>query len=132
VALELVDARSDTPRYKAWYDAHMSAKFPNLTADDCFSLRCGVVHQGRFGLVGSQYGRVIFLLPSERRNIWIDCVSNDAIFSVEPFCREVMAAVRDWFATKENDPIVKANLPRLIRVRPTGLAPYIVGEPLIA
>jgi hypothetical protein len=113
VALESQDARSNTPRYKAWYDAHLSAKFPGLTADDCFSLRCGVVHQGRFGLLGSQYERVIFTLPDERHNMWIDCVYNNAyIFSADAFCREVISAVQDWFATKQSDPIVEANLPR--------------------
>ena len=109
-ALEAEDGRSNTPRYKAWYDANLAALFTNLTADDCFSLRCGVVHQGRFGLAGSQYERAIFMLPTPQGSTFVDCIINDAyVFSVDVFCRTAIAAARTWFATKQNDPIVQAN-----------------------
>jgi len=102
-ALESKDGRSGPVQYKAWYDAHLANRIYDLTADDCYSLRCGVVHQG------------------------------DAyVYSVEHFCKEVIVAVRTWFAAKQNDANVIANMPRLVRVHPNGLAPYIVGEPVIA
>src|SRR4029077_3839387 len=62
-ALESADGRTRPERYKAWYRANLASKFSFLTEDDCYSLRCGVVHQGQFGFVNSQYDRVAFLMP---------------------------------------------------------------------
>src|ERR1043165_600714 len=89
-ALESSDGRSVTKRYKAWYKLHLGARssMEHLSEDDCFSLRCGVVHQGRFGLAGSQYSRVIFALP-HNNNIFVGCISEDAYFvSIVEFCHE--------------------------------------------
>jgi hypothetical protein len=131
-ALESKDGRSGPVQYKAWYDAHLANRIYDLTADDCYSLRCGVVHQGKFGLAGAQYDRAIFLLP-QSKNKMVACQIGDAyVYSVEHFCKEVIVAVRTWFAAKQNDANVIANMPRLVRVHPNGLAPYIVGEPVIA
>ncbi len=33
---------------------------------------------------------------------------------------------------RQNDPVVQANLPRLLRLHPNGIAPYMVGIPLIS
>jgi hypothetical protein len=125
-ALESADGRSDTQRYKNWYDANMANYFGALTGDDLWSLRCGVVHQGRFGLAGAQYARVVFALPGSAT--FLNCIFNDAYFySAEEFCRTAISAVREWITKKGEDPIVKANLPNLVRYHPNGLAPYAVG-----
>src|SRR3954462_740304 len=34
-------------RYKEWFDEHLARQLFDLSADDCYSMRCGVVHQGR-------------------------------------------------------------------------------------
>ena len=48
------------------------------------------------------------------------------------FCQQFTDAVRQWAITKVNDPNVQTNVPNLVRLRPEGLPPYIVGIPLIA
>lgn len=119
--------------YKDWFDANLSSRFKNFTAADCYSMRCGVVHQGRFGHRNMQYSRVIFMLPDGRGTTFHDCVLNDAYFyTVEEFCREIINGVREWFALHQTDPNVIANLPRLVQVHPTGLSPYVLGQPVIA
>ena len=98
-ALESPDGRTERKLYKKWYNDNLSLKFPNLTASDCYSLRCGVVHQGRMGLAGSQFGRVIFTLPS-RRGTAHNCVINDALqFDAISFCNDVLEVVRKWLET---------------------------------
>ena len=132
-ALESADGRSNTPRYKAWFESNMATRFSNLTADDCFSLRCGVVHQGRFGLAGSQYDRAVFLLPNPQGGRFRDCIMNDAYFySADDFCREWLAGVREWVSKKGTDPQVAANSANLIRTHPNGLSPYVKGAAVIA
>jgi hypothetical protein len=48
------------------------------------------------------------------------------------FCETIIDAVRKWLVTKVADATVQANLPNLVRLRPEGLPPYIVGTALIA
>jgi hypothetical protein len=121
-ALGSQDGRSSSKLYKNWYDANMATKFTRLTGDDCYSLRCGVVHQGQFGVAGAQYARVVFALPTVSpkttiRNGIINCRDGQVyIYSVEDFCHNVIEIVRTWFATNKDDPTIKANIPRLVRV----------------
>jgi hypothetical protein len=128
-ALQSRDGNATGVRYQEWFDANLSHKYPLLTAADCWKLRCGIVHQGRMGRKDMQYGRVIFILaaPGIHNN-----VINDALqLSAETFCRDVIAATRQWFAANQNDVNVKANLPFLVPLRPNGFPPYIGGAPVI-
>lgn len=131
-ALESADGETRPERYRDWYTANLAAKYPNLTAQDCYLLRCGILHQGRLGHPGSQYARVIFGLPG--RGMTLHCtIVNDALqLNALIFCRGVLASVRAWFAAHQNDPNVLANYPNLVQYRPQGLAPYGTGMPVIA
>jgi hypothetical protein len=132
-ALESSDGRTSQTKFMAWYDKHLSTKFRFMSAGDCYSLRCGVVHQGRFGLPGKQFGRVIFTLPNVQGIVIGQGIINDALqFNAVQFCKTMTGAVRDWFAVATHDSIVQANLPNLVQLRPMGIAPYIGGAPVIA
>jgi len=103
-----------------------------ITSLDLYSLRCGVLHQGRLGNSRMQYGRVLFTVPNEQRNIFHRNVINDALnLDAVQFCRDMIECVSTWCTAKQNDPNVQANLPRLVQFRANGMAPYIVGVPLI-
>ena len=131
--LESDDGRTSPDRYREWYNKNLANKYQFLTAEDCYSLRCGVVHQGRFGHGGNSFARVIWTIPNERRitlhmNIMNDALNLDAV----SFCRDVVDAARTWFKAAQGAPAVQTNLQRLVTFHPAGLAPYIVGLPVIA
>ena len=131
-ALESDDGQTSGAKYKAWYDAWMAARYPEMTSLDLYSLRCGVLHQGRLGHSRMQYGRVLFTVPNPQRNTLHRNVMNDALnLDAVRFCRDMIECVSVWYAAKQNDPNVQANLPRLVHFGANGLAPYIVGMPLI-
>jgi len=131
-ALESPDGSTAGTQYKAWYDRWLAARYPRLTRDDIYRLRCGVVHQGRFGHPGMQYARVLFTLPNANRLVFHKNVISDALnLDAVTFCRDIVHAVREWYEDRKNDPVVKANLARLLKLYPDGLAPYIVGVPVI-
>jgi hypothetical protein len=119
-----------------WYREHLGQLYEKLTDLDCYSLRCGAIHQGKFGRPGMQYDRVIFTFPgsSSRNHRGLIQWPDVSYFSLdaEYFCRDFIKAARKWFQDKKTDPIVQGNLPRLVRLRPDGLPPRIVGWPLIA
>jgi hypothetical protein len=134
-ALEADDGRTNPARYKAWYKANLSTKFSFLTEDDCYSLRCGVVHQGQFGLAGQQYDRAVFFLPHpdpSRTFLVINSTMGTSpnkcyTYSADEFCRAIINTVRAWFSAKVGDVNVEKNLPKLIQYR-TEWPPTIRGN----
>lgn len=132
-ALGSANGQSSGQKYRAWYDANMAARYSWLTAHDCYCLRCGVSHQGRLGHPGMQYSRVLFTIPNAQRNVFHNNIMNDALnLDAQIFCRDFIASVRAWLVANANDPNVQANLPHMVQYRPQGLAPYMVGMPLIS
>jgi hypothetical protein len=48
-ALESPNGATNGAKYKAWYGVWMAPSYPEMTAEDIYGLRCGIVHQGRMG-----------------------------------------------------------------------------------
>jgi hypothetical protein len=138
--------------YKAWFQANLASKFSSLTADDTYQLRCGVVHQGHFGDNPNRaYDRIIFIgrnssfslherIITINSNVVLGGIGVEELrvcgrvlhLEAVPFCMTIMDAVRLWFTSKTRDPNVQKNLPNLVRFRPEGMPPYMVGIPIIA
>lgn len=132
-SLEAANGQTTGAQYKTWFNANLAAQYPFLSDTDCYSLRCGVLHQGRMGHPKSQYARVIFSLPVARGHVYHNNILNDVLNLDAPtFCRDVIAAARAWYAKNSTNADVVANVERLVRLRPEGLAPYMVGMPVIA
>jgi len=139
-ALESSNGKTSGIKYKAWWQKYLSAEYPALTGADAYSLRCGVIHQGKFGHENLKYDRIIWTFPHPRRiTIHKSIMSNTGsltgiVYQLDAsiFCRNVIAAVRAWYQVAQSDPHVKANLPNLIQLYPQGYPPYIIGLPVIA
>ena len=67
-ALESPTGETTGPLYKTWYANHLSQDLPDITAQDMWSLRNGVLHQGKFGNKNFLYDRVSFALPYGQRS----------------------------------------------------------------
>jgi len=131
-ALESSNGETTGQKYQAWCNKWVT-RYPTLTSIDLYSMRCGVVHQGRYGHAKMQYARVLFTIPNINRNTFHNNVINDALnLDAVIFCRDMIESVGQWYAAKRNEPSVVANLPLLVQFRDQGLAPYMVGMPLIA
>jgi hypothetical protein len=132
-ALASANGETGTGKYKDWYNAHLAATYPEITADDMWSLRNGVVHQGRFGHPKMQYARIVFAIPNQERRRIHRCTGGDAlILDAIMFCKDVAQAVTAWFAANSNDRNVAANLSNLVQLRHSGFLPYVGGIPVIA
>lgn len=131
VSLISEDGRSTGALYVAWCDENLGEKFNFITGKDMWSMRCGVLHNGRFGDLKHNVARVIFALPDS--GTMINCQINDAYFySVQEFCSGVTDAAFQWMeANKDNKNIVE-NLPRLMQYRHDGLPPYVGGATVLA
>ncbi len=132
-ALEREDGQSYRDEYKAWCAANLTDdEFSFVTPDDLYSIRCGFLHQGRFGDLKHSVARVIFV-PAGQGAIFSNCRINDAYFygAVE-FCRNMCAATQRWLDANEDNEIIRRNLDQMLRYHPSGLHPYASGLPLIA
>jgi hypothetical protein len=125
------DGRTDGERYQKWCSENLSDKFSFVAPKDLWSMRCGVLHNGRFGELKHNVARVIFTLPEQAT--FTDCKMNDAyVYSVVNFCRNFTTAVYEWLEKNRDHPNVKANIDRLMQYRLGGLAPYIGGMTVLA
>lgn len=128
VSLSSENGRSNGVLYKEWCEANLpQEKFGFITAEDLWSMRCGVLHNGRFGDLKHSVARIIFALP--QNGSFVNCKINDAYFySVVEFCGNFTRAVYDWFESQRDNEIVQANADRLMQYRVGGLPPYIGGD----
>jgi hypothetical protein len=133
VSLISGDGRTNGDLYKKWCDQNLpKSEFSYVTSDDLWSMRCGVLHNGRFGDLKHNVARIIFALPS-KTFVPTNMILNDAYFySVVEFCKNFTDAVRDWYDKNKDDINIQANLPRLMQYRSGGLLPYFHGATVLA
>jgi hypothetical protein len=127
------------PRYRKWCGRYLIPQYGVFTAEDCWALRGGVLHNGRlFGHPSEQYDRLVFTLPG--RNMYDECVSRDNAgipgsalqLDLVTFCERMTIAARRFLAETATNPVVQQNLNNLVRYRPNGIAPHFMGTPVIA
>ena len=131
-SLKREDGRSQRREYKDWCAENLTGpEFSFVTPDDLYSMRCGVLHQGRYGDLQHNVSRVIFTPPGGAS--FVNCQVNDAyIYGVSEFCRNMCDAAYRWYENNKSDPIVEANTKRMMQYYMQGLPPYISGMPVIA
>jgi hypothetical protein len=133
VSLSSEDGRTDGVRYKKWCDDNLDPeKFSFVTSEDLYSMRCGILHNGRFGDLKHNVGRVIFVPPPHAKSFANNKAEDAYLYGVVDFCRNFTDAVFDWFEASRDNHIIKMNLPRLMQYREEGLSPYISGVTVLA
>ncbi|HKN00676.1 MAG TPA: hypothetical protein VJX23_09195 [Candidatus Binataceae bacterium] len=132
-ALESEDGYTKADDYKRWYRQWFQPKYPALSEDDMYSLRCGVFHRGRLNdpRPGLQYERIVFTLPSNL-TLTEGRFNNVYFTDAHRFCADMIASAEKWYAAKQKDTNVEKNILRLVQYRAHGLKPYIVGVPVVA
>ncbi len=126
-ALESPDGATSKIRYIAWYNTHLAQHYTYLSAEDCYGIRCGMVHQGKVALP-RQVKKVLFMLPNSQVKILNGMMGDAFVNDLSQFCRGVGSKVTSWYlAAKDNDPTVKANLAHLMRYYDQGFPPYVGG-----
>jgi len=93
-----------------------------------------------FGHPTARYKRVIFTLPDGNGSIidefmdqhTADPADRTLSLSVQIFCLKMATASERWVIDNLFNAVVLKNMPNLVTLRPDGLAPHIVGFPIIA
>jgi len=94
-------------------------------------MRCGVLHNGRFGELKHSVAKVIFM-PSDASTFTNSRIGDAYLYSIVEFGKSFTKTVEEWFEKNKHDATVQSNLPRLMRWHPNGIAPYVTGSPVLA
>lgn len=128
-------------RYKAWCQQYLEPKFGSLNADDCWTLRGGIVHNAMLSKhPKNKRGRLLLMPPNAQQLIIHETVVQNCgdppqsglQIYVPHFCEMMMEAAAEWYEATADNPVVQENLPDLVRYRPEGMAPFTVGLPVIS
>ncbi len=104
--LESEDDRTNGIRYAAWFDKYLKGTYTMtqpvhhvfMTGDDCYVLRCSMLHQGIDDVAHQKKKGVLdkfhfTTLPAHR--IQVDKALS---LNVQTFCFEILAAVGNWMS----------------------------------
>jgi len=119
VSLISDDGRSDGERYKKWCEDNLKGDgFSYVTPDDLYSMRCGVLHNGRFGDLKHSVKRVVFVPPNLAQIQFTNCKADDVyLYSVVTFCENITKAAYQWYESNRHEATVTANSTRLMQYR---------------
>jgi hypothetical protein len=127
-AIDADNGQASGRAYRQWCTEYLSGNYPALDPAELWKMRCGLLHQGR--AVGSGFTRVIFLAPGP--TYMHNNIINDALnLDLPTFAGDVMDAVRHWQTERDGSELYERNIAAFIRWYPEGLAPYIVGAPIL-
>lgn len=112
---------------------HVPLDLNPLDGDACYRFRCSLLHQGTTSHSKSPFSRIMFIEPGGSSNIVHYGVMDDALcIDLAKFCEEVIAGIRLWLEEVEGEEPFFSNYKRFVRRHPKGLAPYIVGVPVVS
>lgn len=116
--------------FKAWFTANLGEEYPELSPEDVWQLRCGILHQGR--AKSCNYDALLFTLPDGRGNSVHHARINDVLnLDLILFCTSLLDAVEVWWRDNRLIEPIWSHSRHIVRVRPNGLEPYIVGLPVL-
>jgi hypothetical protein len=134
-ALEAPDGIATGQRAAQWFDTNVGAAYrsggdPILTGEDCYRLRCSFVHQGRARHPKMPYERVMFAVPPSP--VLHCCISEGMlILDSGAFVADMVRGARRWYAAAQSNPQVLENMRQFLAFYPGGLAPHVIGLPLV-
>jgi hypothetical protein len=102
-----------------------------LSGEECYRFRCSLLHRGSTQHDKSPFARIIFIEPGAADAVVTGQVEDALCIDLDLFCREMISAARLWLKATKEDPNYLKNYERFIQRHEGGLAPYIIGVPVI-
>jgi len=110
IAGRIDDPQLDSgPRYAAWFDVFVSPAYTGqvggdqrnwLSGDDCYALRCSVLHEGRYVTshqkASDALDRFQFVAPQPGQMIHCNQVGKKLQIQVDVFCRDICKGISTW------------------------------------
>jgi hypothetical protein len=139
-ALESEDGKASGRRYATWYESWVRPRLKEsrdrenpLSGEACYAFRCAMLHQGRSQRADDTYRHIMFIEPGHPNYSIHYCVvrSEALLIQLDEFVREVLQGCELWLSHVEGTESFERNYTCYAKLRPEGLAPYVVGVPIV-
>ncbi len=139
-ALESADGRASGKRYAEWYETWVRPRLKEtrgrdnpFSGQECYGFRCAMLHQGRSQRSGDKYRHIMFVEPGHPNyGIHYCIVGGEALLiQIDEFIGEMLTGCELWLQQVEDTDPFRLNYEQFARHHPLGLAPYVVGTPVI-
>jgi hypothetical protein len=139
-SLESQDGRATGKRYASWYEKWVRPRLREtrnrdnpFTGGMCYGFRCGMLHQGSSQNKNHPYSHIAFVEPGyPNLSVHYCTVSGKVlVIQLDAFVGEVLQGARLWLQAVEGTKPFDDNYVNFARRHPQGLAPYLVGPPVV-
>ncbi len=108
-AIASTDGVDTRKKYVAWYDRYVDGLY--LKGEDCYSLRCSLLHQGKTTHKNSSFSRVLFSYPNRTNAIYHNNILGNALnLDISLFCDRIIKGVETWLREVEETENYKKNI----------------------
>jgi hypothetical protein len=117
-------------RYERWFKRWAEPKFGDLSAAECYQLRCSVIHSGSAEIqrLPSKFAFVDDTLPSNVLQVTIRQVEpggkvvpgKGVVLRVSSFFKTIYQAAEEWDTSVKNNAAVQAEKAKLLVIRAAG------------
>ena len=142
---ERAGKKGQKARYQGWFDENLASRL-FLDRDDCYSIRCGLFHQGMAANKDKKFGVIVFSVGAPFTQSEMGEIADEKtgksygrVLTIEvTFLTEtIIFAAQEWLAKQASNPIVQNNLRRLLKPHTSGYQVFEgvwlnTGRPCIA
>lgn len=116
-------------KYADWFEQNLSQYKGFLSGNDCYALRCSLLHSGKDDISDQRKQEVlehyVFLTKGSHCNLFKDCVFNGEKKSflqlnTQIFCKDICKAVEDWLVSSSANSAIQARLKDTIEIHEPG------------
>lgn len=98
--LESENNRTNGEKYAKWFEKYMpwySGEYANMSGDDCYVLRCSMLHEGVSDVAHQKWKGVLDRFHFSMLHMHLIQVNNVMHLNVHEFCGHMAHGVKVWF-----------------------------------
>lgn len=127
--LEDPESNNSSQRYTKWFDKYMVQYDGFLSGNDCYALRCALLHAGSADITTQRKREVLeyvlFLEEGPHRNLLENCTFNGVKktflqLNVQMFCEDICRGVEAWLDNMAGDAGIETRMQEGIVIHPKG------------
>lgn len=129
ICAALESGKTNQIKYAEWFEKNLPQYTGYLSGNDCYALRCSLLHQGRDDITEQKAREVlehyVFLISGSHCNLVKDCFFDGVKKSflqlnVQSFCNDICIAVEDWLGKVISNPIIAERIKGTIEIHEPG------------
>ena len=125
----LEHGKANGKNYSSWFENNLTKYKGFLSGDDCYSLRCAVLHQNTDDISSQGMKDVldhyIFITQGGHLNFFKDCVvvgikESFLQLNVTKFCDDICVAVENWISLNSGNQYINDRLKQTLEIHKPG------------